>query len=154
MENFTDEHSLKHDQVVMKINNLIYVQTRLHYSHQRELKIEETRKPYKTIKNSTLQNSTMININKGDYDIITLDENDEIQVDDVSEQLESNNGQGFKAFMISQKNYVMKCNLCNHTFLTVEQFQDHNQDEEHKRKLKYYNKEINIQINVNEDSPK
>ena len=101
----------------------------------RELKIEETCKPYKTIKNSTLRNSTMININKGDYDIITLDENDEIQVDDVSEQLESNNSQERKAFTISQKNYVIKCNLCNFTFLTVEQFQDHHQDEDHKKKV-------------------
>ena len=71
-------------------------------------------------------------INKGDYDIITLDENDELQVDDVSEHLESNENQTIEGLMISQKNYVIKCNLCNFSFLTVEQFQDHHQDENHK----------------------
>ena len=136
MENFTDEHSLKHDQVVMKINNLIYVQTQLHYSHQGELKIEETCKPCKTIKKSTPRNSKMLK--KGDYDIITLDENDELQVDDVSEHLESNENQTIKALMISQKHYVIKCNLCNYSFLTVEQFQDHHQDENHQKMLKIY----------------
>ena len=130
MENFTDRHSLKHHQVVMKINNLICVQTQFHYSHQGELKIEETCKPCKTIKKSTPRNLKMIN--KGDYDIITLDENDELQVDDVSEHLESNENQTIEGLMISQKNYVIKCNLCNFSFLTVEQFQDHHQDENHK----------------------
>ena len=50
-------------------------------------------------------------INKGDYDIITLDENDELKVDDVSEHLESNENQTIEGLMISQKNYVIKCNL-------------------------------------------
>ena len=136
MENFTDEHSFKHDQVVMKINNLIYVQTQLHYSHQRELKIEETCKPScKTIKNSAPLNDKMIR--KGDYDIITLDENDELQIDDISEHLESNNDQKIKTLLMSTpKNYVIKCNLCNYTFLTVEQFQDHHhQGENHKKDI-------------------
>ena len=131
MENFTDKHSLKHDQVVMKINNLICAQTQFHYSHLGELKIEETCKPCKTIKKLTPRNSKMIN--KGDYDIITLDENDELHVDDVSEHLESNKNQTIEGLMISQKNYVIKCNLCNFSFLTVEQFQDHHQDENHKK---------------------
>lgn len=134
MENFTDELSFKHDQVVMKINNLIYVQTSLHYSHQRELKIEETRKPRKTIKKLTPRDSRMM-INRGDYDIITLDEYDEIQVDDVSEHFASKDDQNIKEFTTSHKHFVIKCNLCNYTFLTVEQFQDHHQDKTHKNNI-------------------
>ena len=134
MENFTDELSFKHDQVVMKINNLIYVQTSLHYSHQRELKIEETCKPRKTIKKLTPGDSKMI-INRGDYDIITSDENDEIQVADVSEHFASTDDKNIKEFRTSHRNFVIKCNLCNYTFLTVEQFQDHHKDETHKNNM-------------------
>ena len=103
-------------------------------SHQRELKIEVTCKLSKTIKYSTMESQNKM-INKGDYDIITLDENDELQLYDVSELLllHINDEQEIKTFDVCQSDFIIKCNLCNCTFLTIEQFQEHNHGLDHKK---------------------
>ena len=71
----------------------------------------------------------------GVYDVIMLDEFDNLIVKDLSDYRNREEFSGFSKMGTdgreNDKNYILKCNLCNYTFLDLESLLDHVMQAEH-----------------------
>lgn len=63
------------------------------------------------------------------YDVTRLDENDSLMITDLTEYLDSSCNINEEEFQIS--NFVIKCNLCNYSFLSIAQLREHDKSEDH-----------------------
>ena len=75
-------------------------------------------------------------IERGFYDFTTLDENDDIKVIDVVDIIDNIQEDGFSIRRQRiLENFVIKCNICNFSFVTILQFLVHNDSKDHRAKF-------------------
>ena len=70
-------------------------------------------------------------IKRGFYDVTTLDENNDIAVTDVMEILDYVGRDETSMPKFLSENFVIKCNICNYTFINFVQFLLHNDSRDH-----------------------
>ena len=70
-------------------------------------------------------------IKRGFYDVTTIDENNDISVTDVMDVFDKNDGDETFVQKILSENSVIKCNICNYTFINIVQFLLHNDSKDH-----------------------
>ena len=70
-------------------------------------------------------------IKRGFYDVTTLNENNDIAVTDVMDIFDNaGDDETFMPKMLSE-NFVIKCNICNYSFINFVQFLLHNDSKDH-----------------------
>ena len=113
----------KHGPGVRKINHLIYVATQARIvfkSQQGKMESKESDEEACNL------------IKEGSYDVITLDGNDNLDIRDITQFIQTAKSPCLNVEISEGTKFVIKCNVCNYTFLTVDQFMVHNRGEDHK----------------------
>ena len=77
-------------------------------------------------------------IRRGFYDLTTSDINNDIKVIDLMEIFDSFCSGEDQELMKFNNDFVIKCNICNFSFIKIQQFLLHNQSYDHAMKYRIW----------------